>query len=394
MKNRVPAAARMRDLSDSPIAVGALATVAGLVFVIARLIVVAHGNVSIFIVVGTEHASAARLPPGIAIRRGSGYDGQFYYRMALDPANMAHSAFGIRVDTISRFERIGYPAIAWLLAVGRHSLVPDTLVATNVLALGVLGYGGGLLARESGRHAMWGAVFAGFWGYLWSAGRDLTEITAAAFLLLGLYAYRRQRWVLAGVLLLAASLTKETAAYIVVVIAVTRLWEWVSRHRRQPVTAVDLAWGLPILGFFIWQAVVLAVTGSVPILSSGNSNLGPPFVGLGHGMHQYLTGLPARPSIIWVGELVVLVSLTVAAALSIRRSSAPVHERWAWAAVVFLAICAANGIWVGDVGFRSLDGVYLFSWLVLLGTPRRLGPLSGVVGVTWVLVAFELIAAL
>jgi hypothetical protein len=58
-----------------------------------------------------------------------------------------------------------------------------------------------------------------------------------------------------------------------------------------------------------------------------------------------------------------------------------------------LAISAANGIWVGDVGFRSLDSVYLFSWLVLLGTPRRLGPLSGLVGVTWVLVAFELVAA-
>ncbi|MGB7050688.1 MAG: hypothetical protein WBG41_03885 [Acidimicrobiales bacterium] len=393
MKSRVFAGSRIRDLSDSPIVVAGLATVAGLVFVIARLIVAAHGNVSIFIVAGSDHASAARLPPGIAVRRGSGYDGQFYYRMALDPANMARSAFGIRVDTISRFERIGYPAIAWLLALGRHSLVPDTLVATNVLALGVLGYGGGLLARESGRHAMWGAVFAGFWGYLWSAGRDLTEITAAAFLLLGLYAYRRQRWVPAGVFLLAASLSKETAAYVVVIIAATRLWEWVSGRRRQPLAAADVAWAVPILGFITWQGVVLAVTGSVPVLSSGNSNLGLPFVGLSHGVHQYLTGLPSRASLIWVGELVVLVALTVVAGLSIRKSSAPVHERWAWAAVVLLAISAANGIWVGDVGFRSLDTVYLFSWLVLLGTPRRLGPLSGLVGVTWVLVAFELIAA-
>lgn len=393
VRSRASAGSRIRDLSDSPIVVAALATVAGLVFVIARLIVTAHGNVSIFILVGSDHASAARLPPGISVRSGSGYDGQFYYRMALDPANMARSAFGIRVDTISRFERIGYPAIAWLLALGRHSLVPDTLVATNVLALGVLGYGGGLLARESGRHAMWGAVFAGFWGYLWSAGRDLTEITAAAFLLLGLYAYRRKRWVLAGVFLLAASLSKETAAYVVLIIAVTRLWEWVSGCRRQPLTAADVAWGVPILGFITWQGVVLAVTGSVPILSSGNSNLGVPFVGLSRGLHQYLTDLPSRASLIWVGELVVLVALTVVAGLSIRKSSAPVHERWAWAAVVFLAISAANGIWVGDVGFRSLDSVYLFSWLVLLGTPRRLGPLSGLVGVTWVLVAFELIAA-
>ncbi len=388
------ASSRIRDQSDSPVVVALLTTVAGLVFVILRLFVVAHGDIAIFIVVGSDHSTAARLSPGIPVRSGSGYDGQFYYRMALDPANLSRSAFGIRVDTISRFERIGYPVIAWLLALGRRSLIPDTLVATNVLALGVLGYAGGLLARDSGRHAMWGAVFAGFWGYLWSAGRDLTEITAAAFLLLGLYAYRRQRWVWAGLFLLTASLTKETAAYVVVIIALTRLWEWFRGRRRPPFAIADVAWGIPILGFVTWQAVVSAAIGSVPILSSGNSNLGLPFVGLSHGIRQYVTVVPSRASLIWVGELVVLAAVTVGAGLSIRRSSAPVHERWAWAAVVLLAICAATGIWVGDVGFRSLDSVYLFSWLVLLGSPRRLWPLSSLVGVTWALVAFELVAAL
>jgi hypothetical protein len=313
--------------------------------------------------------------------------------MALDPANLSRTAFGIRMDTISRFERIGYPSVAWLLALGRRSIVPDTLVATNVISLAVLGFAGGLIARDSGRHAMWGAVFAGFWGYLWSAGRDLTEVMAAALLLLGLFAYRRQRWALAGLFLLGAALTKEPEAYVVVIIAGTRLFEWIRGRRPAPVDATDVAWVLPIVGFVAWQAVVLAVTGSVPILSSGNSNLGLPFVGLSHGVHQYVTELPSRASLIWIGELALLVTLSILAGLSIRRSSAPVHERLAWGAVVLLAVCTASGIWVGDVGFRSLDSVYLFSWIVLLGTPRRLWPLSGTVGVAWVLVALELIAA-
>jgi len=56
-----------------------------------------------------------------------------------------------------------------------------------------------------------------------------------------------------------------------------------------------------------------------------------------------------------------------------------------------LAVSTARGIWLGDVGFRSLDAVYLFSWLVLLGTSRRLLPLGGMVGLVWLGVAVELI---
>jgi hypothetical protein len=383
---------RIKILSDSPFAAAAVAGFGGLTFVVARLLVAAHGNVSAFIVVGSEHASPGMLPPGIDIVRGSGYDGQFYYRMALDPGDLARSAFGIRVDTVSRFERIGYPAVAWLIAGGRRSLVPDTLVVTNVLALGALGYGGALLARDSGRHAMLGVTLAGFWGYLWSAGRDLTEITAAAFLILGLYAYRRQRWLLSGVLMLGAALSKEPAAYVVVIIAATRLVGWIAGRRRRPLGAPDVAWGLPLLGFVGWQAVVFAYTDSLPILSSGNANLGPPFAGLVDGLRHYIGALPSTASFIWIGELAVLVVLAVAAGASVRRSSVPIHERLAWVAVVLLAVCAASGIWVGDVGFRSLDSVYLFSWIVLFGTRRRLWPLSGLVGWTWVLVAIELAA--
>lgn len=382
---------RGRALSDSPAIVALVAGVGGLVFVIGRLVVAAHGNASVFIVVGTAHAYSDLLPRSIVIQRGTGYDGQFYFRMALDPADLARSALGIRLDTYSRLERIGYPAIAWLLAAGRRSLIPDTLIVTNVLALSALGLGGGFLARDSGRHAMWGLTLPGFWGYLWSAGRDLTEITAAAFLMLGLVAYRENRSVLAGVLLLGAVLSKESAAYVVVVIALTRLVSRVTGRDRRPLGRTDVAWGLPLLGFVGWQAVVFAGTGSVPIRASGNANIGAPFVGMADGLHRYVAALPSTASLLWIGELTVLVVLVVAAAASIRFTTAPLHERLAWVAVVLIAIVAAPGIWLGDVGFRSLDDVYLFSWILLFGTTRRLWLLAGVVGVTWLAVAVELV---
>jgi hypothetical protein len=99
-------------------------------------------------------------------------------------------------------------------------------------------------------------------------------------------------------------------------------------------------------------------------------------------------------SALWAGELALLAVLAVAAGMSIRTTAAPIHERVVWAALVPIAICVAPGIWLGDVGFRSLDDVYLFSWIVLLGTPRRRWRLGGVVGITWLLVAVELVTYL
>ncbi len=360
-------------------------------FVVGRLLVVAHGNPSVFIVAGSQHVVGRSLPRGVPVMAGSGYDGTFYFRMALDPADLARTAFGIRMDTVSRFERIGYPTLAWLVAAGQRSLVPAALVVTNVLALGALGLGGGLLARDSGRHAMWGLALAGYWGYLWSAGRDLTEITAAAFLVAGLYAYRRERWLPAGALLLGAVLTKETALYVVAIIAATRIVRWLTGRDPRPPGTTDLAWGLPLVGFAAWQVVVLSATGTLPLDGSGQANIGTPFVGLADGLRRYVPHPFHVAALLWIGELAVLVVLAVAAGLSVRSSSAPLHERLAWVAFLLLAICLSPSIWRGDVGFRSLDDVYLFSWIVLLGTRRRLWPLAVVVGGTWLVVAVELI---
>jgi hypothetical protein len=380
-----------KKMADSPAMVAAVASVSGLIFVLGRLVLVAHGDASIFIVAGSAHVDPRVLPRGIFVVDGNGYDGQFYYRMALDPADLARSAFGIRLDSLSRLERIGYPAIAWVLAAGHPSLVPDTLIVTNVVSLGAVGLGGALLAQDSGRHALWGLALAGYWGYLWSAGRDLTEITAAAFLLLGLWAYRRNRWVLAGVLLLGAVLTKETAAYVVVIIAVTRLAGRAIGRDRRPWGTTDVSWLLPLLAFAAWQLAVFVTTRSVAIGHSGNANIGPPLNGLIDGIRFYWPALPSVASFLWFGELLVLSAIAVGAAVSIRTTTVPVHERLAWAAVVVLAVCAASGIWRGDVGFRSLDDVYLFSWIVLLGTGRGLWPYVGLAGATWLVVAVELL---
>ncbi len=136
-----------------------------------------------------------------------------------------------------------------------------------------------------------------------------------------------------------------------------------------------------------------AVVGQIPVAASGSANVGLPFVGLADGVRHYLAGLPSRASLIWFGELALIVLLGVVASVSLRRSSVPQHEKWVWVAVVLLALSVAPGVWQGDVGFRSLDTAYLFSWIVLFGTRRRLWPLGALVALAWILVALQLTTA-
>ncbi len=79
-----------------------------------------------------------------------GYDGQFFYRLALNPVNFSRTAYGITMDRPYRYMRIGYPALTWLVSAGQHFLVPVMLVAVNIAAIGAIGYLGGLFAIQAG----------------------------------------------------------------------------------------------------------------------------------------------------------------------------------------------------------------------------------------------------
>ena len=65
---------------------------------------------------------------------------------------------------------------------------------------------------------------------------------------------------------------------------------------------------------------------------------------------------------------------------------------------MLLALSTATGIWLGDVGFRSLDDTYLMSWVVLLFRPP-LRPLASSPGRssalgTWFVVFVELVRSI
>jgi hypothetical protein len=401
---------------DSPIVPLGVALPAATLFVLLRWLVATHRRLGEFVVAGVKYASPARVPRDLPVQSVAGYDGQFYYRLALDPFDLARTAFGIRLDSFSRVERIGYPFLAWLVSGGHHGLVPLALVAVNVVACAVVALAGGLLAQSAGRHAVWGLVFAGYWGYLWTLGRDLTELTAAAFVLLALAALIRHAPIWSGLSFLCAVLSKETSVLLIGTLALLAVWE---RFAKVPADSLssglgspsssssssprpssstlarlrprrsDLSFLIPLTGFVLWQIVLFDATGKLPIYKSGGENLGIPLDGIVHGFSHYLSLLPSTASLLWFGELGVLLLVTIGAAITL--PAAPMELRALWIVSLLLVLSTAKGIWLGDVGFRSLDDAYLTGWLVLLYRPRTIWPWAVIYFAAWIVVFVELV---
>jgi hypothetical protein len=391
------------DAIDRPVVTGLIALIGYVCFVMLRWWIAADGNISKFVRAELPYAHPGHVPAGLHVFASNGYDGQFYYRLALDPANLHRTAFGITLDHPYRLERIGYPALAWLFSLGHHRLVPIALVVVNVLALAAIGLLGGILAVESGRHAIWGLLLAGYFGFFKSVGCDLTEPVAAACLLGGMLAYRRKRPAAASLLFGYGALTRETLVIVPLAILLVRLAKAAlggfrgtvslgqRPHRFRP-CAADLAWCLPLLVFAGWQLVLRAATGTLIVLSGvgDNAHSGLPFTELGNAIRENvaLLGAPGNAAYIWFAEVATLLVFVVAALISLRSTTVPGYERIAFVAFIIELGILSNEIWTGHADLRSIDECYLLAVLILMRSSlRRLWPLASCAAVAILIAA-------
>ncbi len=155
------------------------------------------------------------LPPGgvseevHVIHRSVGYDGQFFYYIALNP--FADNKDLQHFDKPAyRLRRIGYPLLAAVLSLGQTSNLPYTLVMANVLAIIFTVVLLALFAKKN-HHDPRLALFYVFSGMLLiPLARDLAEPSAVAFMVGGLFFYSRRKFVLSGLFFAYSILCRET----------------------------------------------------------------------------------------------------------------------------------------------------------------------------------------
>ncbi|CAN5506088.1 hypothetical protein BH20ACT2_BH20ACT2_06020 [soil metagenome] len=340
---------------------------------VAVLLVGADGGASRLVHAAPPWTDPAAAPASLTIvAPDDAFDGQFFYRLAVEPWSTAEQVAGIELDLPAlRHQRIGYPALAWLASGGgAASRLPTALVALNVVGFAALGGLGGALANDAGRHAGWGLLAPLYPGFVYSLAFDLAEITALAFVLAGLLALRRRRLLVATALLAAAVLTRETTA--VVPLGVAAAWGWPrygppGRVGRRPSFA-ELAPGVvPLVVALVLQVALAVAYGELPLVSSGDKNVRIPFAGLVDGADAFWPPTSGAAVFRWL-SLAALVAVVGAAGVAWRGSTRPRHEKLAWVPAVALLPLLSGFIWAGATSFmRAGTEAYVLSVLVLLG---------------------------
>ena len=359
---------------NRPLVPGIIAFLGWTSFALARWQIWAKGHLSLFIMAGHVYTHRAELPRGLLLVPSAGYDGQFYYRLALDPFNWNHTAFGITMDQSYRYTRIGYPLLAWIFSLGQHQLVPVVLVAINLLGVAAMAVLGGIFARESGRHALWGLAFAAYFGLVISVGRDTAEPLAEACMLGGLLAYRRARPVLAALLFAYGAITRETILLAPAAIAFTRLIAIARRRVRPGLT--DLAWVVPAVVYGVVElAVHVVVKGEFPLLANGDRNLAVPFTAmvdaLRFDIHHINTAHLGLIDIALL-EYATLAVFIFAGLAVLFVTTARAHERVAFVFFVLELGLLSSQTWTSTFGDgRALIEPYLLALILLLATPKR-----------------------
>ena len=217
-----------------------------------------------FVTLG-ECFSACAGADGTACAEGTeGYDGQFAYYIARDPANSPDC-----LDAPAyRLQRILLPALGRALSLGHTPLIPWAFVGVNLLALVV----STALLEDlliAARVSRWYALTYGLFAGVFMAVRlSTTEALAYGLVVGALWLATRERWMGAAILLALAALAKETtllcAAGIVLFLLQERRW--------RSAALVMITAAAP---FLAWQIALLAWV-DTPGIGSGGA-LATPF---------------------------------------------------------------------------------------------------------------------
>jgi hypothetical protein len=355
-----------------PVRLAAIAAVGVAVFVALRSIIT-HG-LSGFPVAGPPSTQPGT--PGLR-SNPTGYDGEFVYRLALDPFTRTLTAHGVTLDDPPyRQQRIATALLAHLVAGLPGVSTALAIVAVNGGAVVVAIVAARYLCVGTARPLLYALVLAVPACLPISLGRDLTEPVAWAGVLVALLAARRGRWFWCAVALTVAALARETSLVVLGGLVLESLWLLV---RRRPVRPVR--WGrvwllAPIAVELGWQLWVAHQWHSkLPILLGPGNNSGAPVLGVVTG---FLDGLVTgqvtdrAAGVSYLGERIVLVLLMAAAIWALVRRCGSVSFAEGAAAVAAIVVAVSLRNWSMDVQFlRATVEAWGLSVLILVGIRSR-----------------------
>lgn len=327
-------------------------------------------NIGSLIHVGSKFVSNASISNYISVSIDSdGYDGQFFYRLALDPFYKDIS-IGPRLDAPAyRQQRILYPLIVWLFSLGNKNIVPFTMVIINLIFLCCLSWFGADYAVKMGRSPLWGFFLSLYPGFLFSFLHDLPEAIAATFLLVCFIAIRTSKTKLGCTALILGILTRETLVLTAITIVI--VWFW-HIYKEKSADGSNLKEGLfwysgiiPLVVFALWQMIVFFRWG-YPSFVEGCGNIGAPLLGIA-------TTIWKTVGIFDILLLIGFLLIGVLAVVELKSQDNLLHEKVAFVFYALFALLFTSVIWEYRGGFlRALSEYYLLGFLIMVPSKRLL----------------------
>jgi hypothetical protein len=323
-----------------------------------------NGDVSLFVIAGGENVDASKVPAGLTVIPNiGGYDGIWFYRLALNPFSGEQKAHGIRLDNPPyRQQRIGYPFIVWILSLGHSAWIPALLVAVNIVAAAAMAAFAGAFAKRFGLNPLWGVIVPLYPGFVLTFSRDLAEIVAAMFAMGAIWAITSRRNAAAAILLTCAVLTRETTLLLAVALAGSWLIEKLMRRERR-IGVITFA--LPIAVYVVWQ-IFLAIRWGVSPLRAGAPDRQLPFVEFA----RFLAAASYRRDHLerlYFLESLFLAAVVIVIVLVWRRSRVPMEWKLAWLGYLAIFSILPHTIWLEDYGFlRIFADLFLVSAALII----------------------------
>ncbi|HKO62192.1 MAG TPA: hypothetical protein VJV03_13600 [Pyrinomonadaceae bacterium] len=327
---------------------------------------------SSFVVAGDYFCNPQVVHPSLKVEPNSaGFDGQFYYRFALNPFTSQRIERGIEIDSPAlRHQRILYPVLGWILSAGNPALVPLVMILINFVALCAMGWMGGIYAQTLRQHALWGVFLPLYPGFLFTLSRNLVEILEISLLLGSLLLVRRNKPLAATLLLVLAVLTKETALLVAMAAAIVYLFEWLKGSATE-----KIKWHYfvaPFIVFALWQVTLFFNWGEFPIRASGNANFGVPL----YGPVNFFLDIASLDNFAeWKAfiETIFLAVFCFAVIYSLRPSIASKHEKVCWLLFTLLAVSLTRAVWSEDWTFlRASSHAYTLGAIVLIASDSKI----------------------
>ena len=323
---------------------------------------------------GEAFVDATKSPACLAVAKDSaGYDGQFYYRLAIAPFDTSERVAGVRFDyAVYRSQRILYPLVAHVLSAGDPCRVLWILPLINIISITALGWCAAILVGRTGVHPLWGIVAAIWPGFLFSLARNLTEPMECAFLVGGFAALstRSYRW--ATLWFCCAALTRETAIIAAVVILFYGVVISLRDRKLSPLIGVGV---LPPVVYMLFKLSLFELW-SLPINLGVKSVVSVPFAGF-VGLLRDSIRADSRLGGVQTAELIMLALLAIVALLCLRSSAADIMIKLSCVTYVLFAAAWTRDIWTEDWAFlrASAECGVLCGIVIATARPvlRRLG---------------------